>query len=180
MTCLSQKGRGLHTYSTAAVPPCSGFAPDSLVQLTMCVGGFHPVAHSPQNKPGFIVTVRTGRLSLRLPQYRPWAISGIEARKRCPKCNPAAFLSGTVQGEHRPELSHFPFSFVPGLPNAVCFSASSPPSSGGTVPAVFPFPQGFGEALSPGIWAAVSVQLCEGLHSRCQTSVPAAASQRSP
>ena len=78
---LSQKGRVLRAYSTAARPRCSGFAPDFLVQLTMRVG--IPVAHSPQNKPGISVTAKMRRFSV-LPM-------------------PSRFSSGRHQGNLKPD-----------------------------------------------------------------------------
>lgn len=83
---LSQKGRGLRAYSTAARPPCSGFAPDSLVQRNKnaCPSKFFWVAHLPQNKPVFYLYHPNGWLSL-FAQCRPGAIGGIEIGKLPPK-----------------------------------------------------------------------------------------------
>jgi len=106
---LSQKGRELHTYSTAAMPPCSGFAPDSLVQQNKnaCPEIGSRICHKisrvlslPSQWNGCLLScLNAAHL----------AISGIEVGKRCPKRNPTAFLSGTVQGEHSPGVSRFFF-----------------------------------------------------------------------
>ena len=66
MTHFRDKGDRLRTYSTAVQPPCSGFAPDSLVQQNKnaCPLPWLRVAHLPQSKPGFLSVPPAGGCSL--------------------------------------------------------------------------------------------------------------------
>ena len=93
---LSQKRNKLHAYSTVGIPPCSGFAPDSLVQQNKnaCPSISIQIAHLPQSKPGFMISALGRLLSF---EHRPWGRGGV-APKKLSKGNQTALFGFPCKG----------------------------------------------------------------------------------
>ena len=92
----------LRAYSTAVILPCSGFAPDSLVQQNKnaCPLIVLRVAHLPQNKPVLSLPSKSDGclfIYLNAAHGQSAALRWVEVR---PKRNPAVFYAKYVQGEY--------------------------------------------------------------------------------